>query len=210
MGVTSVDSGRLSQILVSLGAVWMAAILFGWLTGFEDLSRVASHRAGTVPSTALAIALLFVAAMEFDDQDRCSALIRHKLTSIALAIAAANLLLSLAGRSDIDHSLFDAIIRPVDRMSPGTALGIIVACATIWLAGAPETRRLSAAVAVVALSALTAIVLGNAFVPGVVFGKALLSGMSLYTALALGLFFLAHLLKLDACDLGTPSLPDCD
>jgi hypothetical protein len=201
-------SGRLSRILVSIGAVWMCVILFGWLAGADGLARVAAHRAATVPSTALCLALLFVSVMEFDDHNRRSVLIGRRLTSVALAIAAANLLLSLAGLADIDHWLFDAVIQPDDRMSPGTALGVMVAGATIWLSGAPRTRRLSAAVAIVALSGLSAIVLGNAFVPGAVFGGALLSGMSIFTAVALAVFFLAHLLKLESHETAAPNVWD--
>ncbi len=204
------QSGRLSQILVSLGALWMCVILVGWLTGSEELSRIAAHRASTVPSTAIGMAFLFVAMMEFEDGNQRSVLVSRRLTSVALAIAAANLLLSLAGRADIDHWLFDTVIRPDDRMSPGTALGIIVASATIWLAGAHRTRRLSGAVAIVGLSGLSAIILGNSFVPGAVFGKALLSGMSIFTALALALFFVAHLLKLDSLEPAVPTVSDCD
>lgn len=188
------DLHRFARALSILGALLMLIVLGGWLLGFDPLVRPAPQLAGTVPSTALCLAMLYLCLPLMGLLPRLS----RSLACAAIALALINLSLSIITGSDLDHMVFEHVLAPVDRMSHGTALGVLFAAATALLMMGPQTALLPGLMAVVGLSSFVAIIAGNSFEPGSALAFRLLDGMSIYTAGALALLFFAMLLAIDA------------
>lgn len=188
----------LVRILAALGALMMLCVLGGWALGVDLLVRPAPQLASTVPSTALCLAMLYLCLPMLGMTAPLSARLARTLACATIALALVNLSLSLIGGTDIDHLVFEHVLAPSDRMSHGTAIGLIFAAATVL-----ATLRLAATLvpglmAVVGLSSFVAIVAGNSFEPESAFAIPLLDGMSVYTAGALAVLFFALLLSIDA------------
>ncbi len=187
-------SDRMALAGASAAAFLGALGLLGWVTPWRGLASLYPGSIPLAPSSALA--LLLLGATLILEARRPSPLLTTTVSSLVLIFACAELVTFVAGLPSTLDALFVPVPGPFDggRMSPWTALGLVLASLGLLLTGlAHRHRALGAAGGSLALAVC---LLGGVITLGYFFGAPLLYGgqvvpMAFPTAVALGCLGLA-------------------
>ncbi|EPX75513.1 hypothetical protein [Salipiger mucosus] len=182
---------RAAATLLSLGGTgFMISVLLGWALDVDPLVRGAPGQHATVPTTALALAFLYLSLLLSLHRRRGPALL---LAVLSAGVGAATLFSDPAGGAGALAG------QTGDRMAPGTLAGILLAvlCVVLQLSKAPLARQWAVGLGVLGASSTAAVLAGHSFDPHSTFSLALFRETSLQTAIGLlGLYALVLLVAL--------------
>lgn len=187
-----VGSGQVLALLVA--ATSFTILVAGWGLGIDTLVRLSGHSA-VVPSTALCLGLLALGLAMM----RPAAPARTVATGailLASLLAAGNIAVAAMGVATGLDALVGISLAEGDRMSAGTAIGLLLAATSVMMSTAESGRWVEAGflVALGGLSTGVAVIFGHSFDPESPYALPIFASTSELTAGLLVLLFLAVLL----------------